>query len=758
MPIAQAKIGIIYPPPEVRTIVDKTAAFVARNGPEFQEKIRLNEINNPKFNFLNESDPYHAYYKHKVKEIEDNNGVDPAQTQPQVSLVPHQVIQQQATLANEVQKQQTKIIEQIFIPKEPPAEFEYIIDNTPLVQALDIDIIKLTAQFVARNGRPFLTSLMNKEQHNPTFDFVKPQHSHFSYFQHLVEQYTKILMPSKDLADKLKREIENPFNVIKDVMYRVEWTKYEQKEREKEEKLNEKERAAYSQIDWHDFVIVETVDYQQNEIGNFPPPTNPQEVGAHVVMRERMTQLAITQPMDIMQRIIEEETRPVDYPKAPIGPIIPEKLPQTDINTISIDMDQDSGDEEEKVGKVSGDVQPQVDREKIQEKLSQLGTNKGPAPQLPMPKFDLPTAPNPEKVIIRKDYNPKAKLQAQSNTHTDEEYFISPLTGERIPASKINEHMRISTLDRKWIEQKEKEIKEREEQEEVLAPGVSIEHQLKQMAEYRRDIFGRGADETIIGQRVGDESERQKDERAIWDGHSSSMENTKKRALTGVTIEEQIKAIHQSQGLLEDESSRIGPNVITRSIVTTQATISAPAQPPSVYILAKPQPPIVPVQPLMSARPLLPPSHMQPPQVINLPPPMSIIQPPPQVQQQQNEPEEPAIKKLKTEDQLIPAEDFLKRYIPLTGGLVSFNLQVPHVLDKPEWNLHGQIIPFTMKLTDLVSDIKNKLCEILGMPIAKQKLLFEGMFIKDQNSLAYYNISSDSIIHLQLKERGGRKK
>ena len=45
--------GIIYPPPEVRNIVDKTASFVARNGPEFELRIKQNEINNPKFNFLN---------------------------------------------------------------------------------------------------------------------------------------------------------------------------------------------------------------------------------------------------------------------------------------------------------------------------------------------------------------------------------------------------------------------------------------------------------------------------------------------------------------------------------------------------------------------------------------------------------------------------------------------------------------------------------------------------------------------------------
>ena len=30
-------IGIIHPPPDIRTIVDKTAQFVAKNGPEFEK-------------------------------------------------------------------------------------------------------------------------------------------------------------------------------------------------------------------------------------------------------------------------------------------------------------------------------------------------------------------------------------------------------------------------------------------------------------------------------------------------------------------------------------------------------------------------------------------------------------------------------------------------------------------------------------------------------------------------------------------------
>lgn len=42
---------------------------------------------------------------------------------------------------------------------------------------------------------------------------------------------------------------------------------------------------AYAQIDWHDFVVVETVDYQPMEVGNFPPPTTPDEVGARILMQ-----------------------------------------------------------------------------------------------------------------------------------------------------------------------------------------------------------------------------------------------------------------------------------------------------------------------------------------------------------------------------------------------------------------------------------------------------------------------------------------
>ena len=79
-------VGIIYPPPEVRNIVDKTASFVARNGPEFEQRIKQNELNNPKFTFLNSGDPYHAYYQHRVVEIRDGKESTPPAAPPKVII------------------------------------------------------------------------------------------------------------------------------------------------------------------------------------------------------------------------------------------------------------------------------------------------------------------------------------------------------------------------------------------------------------------------------------------------------------------------------------------------------------------------------------------------------------------------------------------------------------------------------------------------------------------------------------------------
>ena len=60
--------GLIIPPPDIRAIVDKTAAFVARNGKSFEQRILASgEGKTAKFNFMKPFDPYHAYYEFKIR-------------------------------------------------------------------------------------------------------------------------------------------------------------------------------------------------------------------------------------------------------------------------------------------------------------------------------------------------------------------------------------------------------------------------------------------------------------------------------------------------------------------------------------------------------------------------------------------------------------------------------------------------------------------------------------------------------------------
>lgn len=106
----------------------------------------------------------------------------------------------------------------------------------------------------------------------------------------------------------------------------------------------------------------------------------------------------------------------------------------------------------------------------------------------------------------------------------------------------------------------------------------------------------------------------------------------------------------------------------------------------------------------------------QPPSVVPAPP----IHPPPPRE------DEPVSKKMKSEDNLMPEEEFLRRNkvrldprclqgaSACTGvaerslvppqGPVAVKVQVPNMQDKTEWKLSGQVLNFTVPLTDQVGE------------------------------------------------------
>ena len=96
---------------------------------------------------------------------------------------------------------------------EPP-KAQFVVNRPAGAQPLDMDVIMLTAQFVARNGRSFLTGLANRESKNPMFDFLKPTHFLFSYFTSLVDAYSKCLAPQEELKQRLVKESEDRLRTL----------------------------------------------------------------------------------------------------------------------------------------------------------------------------------------------------------------------------------------------------------------------------------------------------------------------------------------------------------------------------------------------------------------------------------------------------------------------------------------------------------------------------------------------------------------
>jgi splicing factor 3A subunit 1 len=61
-------------------------------------------------------------------------------------------------------------------------------------------------------------------------------------------------------------------------------------------------------------------------------------------------------------------------------------------------------------------------------------------------------------------------------------------------------------------------------------------------------------------------------------------------------------------------------------------------------------------------------------------------------------------------------------------------------------------------LQETVGALKQQLAELVSVPPSKQKLSSRAGFLKDQQTLAYYNVLPGETLVLSLKERGGKKK
>ncbi|XP_010523414.1 PREDICTED: probable splicing factor 3A subunit 1 [Tarenaya hassleriana] len=741
-------IGIIHPPPDIRNIVDKTAQFVAKNGPEFEKRIIASNANNAKFNFLSGSDPYHAYYEHKLSEFRAQNQVSVEQpgesAAPEAKPAPAAVDGAEAAAKPDLQAQFRPAPPK---PLDPPEPEKYTVRLPEGITSEELDIIKLTAQFVARNGKSFLTGLTSREISNPQFHFLKPTHSMFSFFTNLVDAYSEVLMPSKDFIEKLRKSAPDMTTVLRRCSHRLEWERVQAQQRQKEEDEKQLERDLMASIDWHDFVVVETIDFVDEEDDELPPPMTLEEV----IRRSKISAM-----------------------------------------------------EEDEIVEPGKEVEMEMDEEEVklvEEGMRAANLEENGAVQ----KDNVKEEPEPPMRIVRNWKRPEERILAERDPT---KFVVSPITGELIPISEMSEHMRISLIDPKYKEQKDRMFAKI--RETTLAQDDEIARNIVGLARTRPDIFGTTEEEVSNAVKAEIEKKDEQPKQVIWDGHTGSIGRTANQALT-----QSANGEDQGDAAIGDASSNLpgpaAPPPLRPGVISVRPlppppglTLNLPRiPPPSLQYPGAPRPVGIPMMPSMHqalqspmpmasgqpsmlvnrppgmqpsmgqhGMPVPPPpgsqfAHIPVPRPFTLsmpppptmpmmqPPPMPGVPPPPPPEEAPPPlPEEPEPKKQKLDESaLIPEEQFLAQHL----GSATIKVSVPNVDDGQ--NLKGQVLEITVQtLSETVGSLKEKIAGEIQLPANKQKLSGKAGFLKDNMSLAHYNVCGGDTLALSLRERGGRKR
>ncbi|KAF8633734.1 hypothetical protein AX17_004390 [Amanita inopinata Kibby_2008] len=745
--------GLILPPPEIKSVIDRTALFVARsaNPPLFEDKIREGQRSDPKFSFLNPADPYHAYYRHRLDRVSQGDLGDET---PQKD--------------GKVDDQETPV-EIVDIGIEPP-QLEFVLD-LPTMSAIDLDIMKLTALFTARRGRNFLATLSAREGRNYQFDFLRPTHSLFPCFNRLVEQYTKILHPNKEMLEQLKERTQEGAR-RKTLEISRKYAKWERNKREKNQKMRddeEAERIAFAEIDWHDYAIVQTIEFTAADANaELPAPMSVQEVENMTLAQKRMAAMIMENTVEEVEahrarQAAAEAEAAVAVGSAGPGANGPASMGAED------DAEMEESEDEGDVADASRRQREEEERLKEIARAQALQVNT--------------TGP----MKIRTDYVPKLGAKGTKATMT-----TCTICGQQIPVDELQEHMRIELLDPKWKEQRDA-LEARKAQASELQRGANVVTSLKNLARTRVDIFGAEADEERRKKEEEEERLRRRErEKVVWDGHTASKANTLDKFSTNVNFDEQIAAIHRAKGLGPQDANAIGPGIgpaaapppplatlppapaslpappqsTATSGVYSAATVSSGPQPASAYP-AQPPPVMLPplhYQGLDAAQPFgyqPPPPGMHPSRMAALAAANGTIQGAQAGVVRSAEEMEGGV------DELPPAKR--QRVAKLPGGAlypeadwiamhphaVSLQVQLPNDPSKPEWKLDGSTVTIPdLPMTLMVTTLRDRILQHTGsaMPVSRIRLSYMGKVLTNQSSIGSYNLEDEDIVVLSLRD------
>uniref|UniRef100_A0AC35TH99 Splicing factor 3A subunit 1 n=1 Tax=Rhabditophanes sp. KR3021 TaxID=114890 RepID=A0AC35TH99_9BILA len=610
--------GLIFPPPDIRNIIDRTANFVSQHGTVFETKIKEKERDNKKFKFMFPGDPYNVYYNMQIdayqKTGETINFNKPKESEE----------------AKEEKNGKFK-----FVAKDPPRKYCFS-DDPSTLNTHDLAIMKLVARFTAMHGRNFASNLMNRENKSQTLDFMKNHHPNYPYYQKLIEQYRMILAMPKSAKTVLLDDMVYD-KVYESLQYRTHYIEWENKQRTGKVSEQEAERKAYQQIDWHDFAIVQTLDFDNIDINTLP------KFVKKVDLNERIKFSAPEIPENDLH-----------YPDHSEQDYTPNVIPSAPIDEDEMEIEEE-------------------------------------------PRNNMPNLPS--EVIIR-DFDPKKQLKRVKNAET---YVISPLTNEKIAADRLDKHVRFNTVTPQFKEQREREMALRMDEIEMIQ-GTDVSANLMVMAQRRKEIEEEGKN-----QKNKVEPVKFADIIAAQDRSSSHQVNND--YLTSVGVKR--NPIHVPPPMIE----------------------------PPQYFARNLMPPIQHNIPIYYPNPMI---DNQFSNVMNM---NATMIPPPINEMYMPGPS----KKAKLEPEYVPEEEFLKTSPPE----IQIVIEVP-IDENGEAKMN--VIQLSAEVRGSVSDVKTKIASQLNMVPSKLKLSQDGNFLKDNQSVASYNLRNGTVLSLSFKERGGKKK
>jgi hypothetical protein len=229
---------------------------------------------------------------------------------------------------------------------------------------------------------------------------------------------------------------------------RWSWTRAEAARQQRESAEADAERLAFQAIDWFDFVVVETIEFPEDE--QFAMPD---------YLRGSMGSGG-----GVPTSVASSVRYPGAPPPPPPMPTAYNRAAVQSSDDMDMDMDMDMDvDDAPAIKQSAGGF-------KYQNSTASKPSNTD--------DDDDTTGMN-----IVSDYAPRiASLQPKTMT------MIDPLSGKVLPVEDVGQHMRVQLIDPRWrVEQQRFQEKQRDT---GFAEGSSIADNLRQFAQKRGDIFG----------------------------------------------------------------------------------------------------------------------------------------------------------------------------------------------------------------------------------------------------------------------------